>query len=58
LAVLGADLGGDLEVHQRLGEHAHAFAQEVGIAALGLAQQLQQLHLGGDHRVVLLERGG
>jgi hypothetical protein len=50
LAVLGADLGAHLGVHQRLGEHPHALAQEVDIAAVGLAQQLQQFHGGHGHR--------
>ena len=56
LAVLGADLGRDLDLHQRLGERAHALAQEVDIGAVGLAQQLVQLHLGHDHRAP--PRGG
>src|SRR5690606_23271203 len=34
-AVRGADLGGDLRLHQRLGQHTHALAQEVDVAALG-----------------------
>ena len=50
LAVLSADLSGDLELHQRLGEGADTFAQEVDVGAVGLAQQLIQLHLGHDHR--------
>jgi hypothetical protein len=50
LAVLGADLGAHLRVHQRLGEHPHALAQEVDIGAVGLAQQLQQIHGGHGHR--------
>jgi hypothetical protein len=50
LAALGADLRGDLDFHQRLGERADPFAQEVHVRAVGLAQQLVQLHLGHDHR--------
>ena len=50
LAVLGTDLGADLGVHQRLGEHPHPFTQEVDIAAVGLAQQLHQFHGGHGHR--------
>jgi hypothetical protein len=50
LAALGADLGGDLDFHQRLGKGADPFAQEVHVGAVGLAQQLIQLHLGHDHR--------
>jgi hypothetical protein len=48
--VLGTDLSADLGVHQRLGEHPHPFAQEVDIAAVGLAQQLHQFHGGHGHR--------
>jgi hypothetical protein len=48
--VFGADLGADLGVHQRLGQHPHALAQEVDIAAVGLAQQLHQFHGGHGHR--------
>jgi hypothetical protein len=55
LAVLGADLGAHLGVHQRLGEHPHTLAQEVDIGAVGLAQQLQQLHLGHGHHVAPLD---
>jgi hypothetical protein len=55
LATLGPDLGGDLDLHQRLGERADPFPQEVHIGCVGLAQQLIQLHLGHDHRA-LLER--
>ena len=50
-AVRGADLGGDLRLHQRLGQHTHALAQEVDVAALGVADQLHQLHRGDCHRV-------
>jgi hypothetical protein len=50
LTVLSPDLGRDLDLHERLGEGAHALAQEVDIGTLGLAQQLIQLHLGHDHR--------
>jgi hypothetical protein len=53
--VLGADLGADLGVHQRLGQHPHALAQEVDIAGLGLAHKLQQLHLGHGHCVAPLD---
>ena len=53
--MLGADLGTDLGVHQRLGEHPHPLAQEVDIAAVGVAQQLQQLHLGHGHHVAPLD---
>jgi hypothetical protein len=53
--VLGADLGADLGIHQRLGEHPHALAQEVDIGAVGLARQLQQLHLGHGHQVAPLD---
>jgi hypothetical protein len=41
LAVGGADLAAHLDLHQRLGQHPHPLAEEVDIAALGLAQQLQ-----------------
>jgi hypothetical protein len=50
LTVLSADLGRDLDLHERLGEGADSLAQEVDIGVLGLAQQLIQLHLGHDHR--------
>ena len=50
LAVLGTDLGADLGIHQRLSEHPHPFAREVDIGAVGLAQQLHQLHGGHGHR--------
>ena len=56
LAVLGADLGRHLDLHQRLGKGAHALAQEVDVSPVGLAQQLIQLHLGHDHRAP--PRGG
>jgi hypothetical protein len=48
--VLGADLGAHLGVHQRLSQHPHPLAQEVDIAAVSLAQQLQQIHGGHGHR--------
>jgi len=50
LAVLGTDLGGHLDLHQRLGQGADPFPQEVHVGAVGLAQQLVQFHLGHDHR--------
>jgi hypothetical protein len=50
LAVLSAELGAHLGIHQRLGKHPHALAQEVDIAAVRLAQQLQQLQGGHGHR--------
>jgi hypothetical protein len=50
LTVLRADLGRDLDLHECLGERADPLTQEVDIGALGLAQQLVQLHLGHDHR--------
>jgi hypothetical protein len=55
LAVLGTDLGADLGIHQRLSQHPHPFTQEVDIGAVGLAQQLQQLHLGHGHHVAPLD---
>jgi hypothetical protein len=39
-----------------LGQGADSFAQEVHRGAVGLAQQLIQLHLGHDHRVTTLLR--
>jgi hypothetical protein len=53
--VLGTDLGRDLRLHQRLGQHANSLAQEVDVAALGLANKLQQLHLGHGHHVAPLD---
>jgi hypothetical protein len=50
LAAFGADLGGGLELHQRLRQGADALTEEVHVGAVGLAQQLVQLHLGHDHR--------
>ena len=53
--MLGTDLGRDLRLHQRLGQHANSLAQEVDVAALGLANKLQQLHLGHGHHVAPLD---
>jgi chromosomal replication initiation ATPase DnaA len=36
-------------------EHPHPLTQEVDIGAVGLAQQLQQLHLGHGHHVAPLD---
>jgi hypothetical protein len=55
LAVFGPDLGRHLRLHQRLGQHANSLAQEVDVAALGLANKLQQLHLGHGHHVAPLD---
>jgi hypothetical protein len=48
--MLGPNLSRDLGVHQRLGEHPHALAQEIDIGTIGLAQQLHQFHGGHGHR--------
>jgi hypothetical protein len=53
--MLSADLGADLDLHQRLGQHPDTLAQEVDVAGLGLAHKLQQLHLGHGHHVAPLD---
>jgi hypothetical protein len=50
-----APIWAHLGVHQRLSQHPHALAQEIDIGAVGLAQQLQQIHGGHGHRGSPLE---
>jgi hypothetical protein len=38
--MLSADLGADLGLHQRLGQHPDTLTQEVDVAGLGLAHKL------------------
>jgi hypothetical protein len=51
-AALGADQTGDFRFHQRLGEHADAFSQDIAVLLLKqLANERRQIHSGLGHRV-------